>query len=576
MKRRFLILSLLLTSFALFMACDDDDNNVKPEQLKGLKLMKQEVSLQIGETAKIEITEGNGAYTVKADNNKVKASVKENKTIVIEAVAVGKSVVTVTDTKSKKTATIKITITEMPELTLEKTKVSMKIGETTEVNITNGNGEYTVKADDKVKASVKENKAIVIEAVAVGESVVTVTDTKSKKTATIKVTIEDIPNITVDKQNFKLIVSQSTNVKILTGNAPFKVESLATENVSAEIQGEIIKVTALKCDAAGINSTEAKIQVTDSKQKTLEITVNVFNKVDFPGYGLNIELEAGKSENIIINSGDVESITLTSNNEEVATAEIITESNLKWIKVSAHKAGECKIEVTDGVATKTISVTVTGGTANPVEIWGPDENYNDAKLSEFTLINKEQHFTLKGGSGKYTAECKNDKITTEIIEEDDRTLLKVTKKDDITESGDVVVTVKDKNDENNTATITINVLAPITINCFKGGEELTKEDDSDDDFAIKVKVNDVITANLAGMTGKYEVRIYNNIPIEELKIDGTEEKEIPYGSGTKKIQAATSNSITITPKKAGSYEIGIKDYSLLTGTVVWFKIIVTE
>ena len=70
------------------------------------------VTVVVDDKATIEITSGNGSYTAESDNEDVAiARVYDNASVIIKGVSVGTATITVTDTKSGRTATVAVTVT---------------------------------------------------------------------------------------------------------------------------------------------------------------------------------------------------------------------------------------------------------------------------------------------------------------------------------------------------------------------------------------------------------------------------------------------------------------------------------
>lgn len=99
-KKLFFAIVLLSTTIA-FSSCSDDDDD--------LTLEKSEISVNQGESATIEISSGNGGYSVISANEAIATAVIENNKITITGVKGGETTITLTD-KEKKSSVIKVDV----------------------------------------------------------------------------------------------------------------------------------------------------------------------------------------------------------------------------------------------------------------------------------------------------------------------------------------------------------------------------------------------------------------------------------------------------------------------------------
>lgn len=106
------LICLLAFVFSLcmgFTACGDDDDDPV-----NLTLEKAEVTVDVGKTVEVKITQGNGGYIVTPTSTAIATAVEKDKVVTITGVAAGETVVTVKD-KEGKSAPIKVTVTAVPE-----------------------------------------------------------------------------------------------------------------------------------------------------------------------------------------------------------------------------------------------------------------------------------------------------------------------------------------------------------------------------------------------------------------------------------------------------------------------------
>ena len=153
---------------------------------ESLQVSSNELSLIAGERGAVEINTGSGYYSVLSSDENVATAVMEGSSVVVTAVGGGTATITVTDTNSDQSATI--TVTVYFPLTLSASSLKLIIGDEETVNITSGNGSFTVVSSDTGVATAKlVESSVNVTAVGAGTAAVTVTDCLSGETAAIEV-----------------------------------------------------------------------------------------------------------------------------------------------------------------------------------------------------------------------------------------------------------------------------------------------------------------------------------------------------------------------------------------------------
>ncbi len=262
---------------------------VTVKALLPLELSKNETSLTVGAKEEIKIVKGNGDYKVEVDNaDIVTAEVKQNGeeyVVALEAKAIGTANVKITDVAGKE-ATIKVTVKE--GLKLAKNELSVKMGETEHVavvNVTDDTYEFTVEPADVLKVEKggtdyegKYVDALVITPLKYHKDPVKVTVKSGGQEAVLMVTVTPVDGINIKKTETELMVGDTEEIRIVSGNGGYKVTVDKAEVVKAEVKlnGEDY-VVALEAKAAGM----ANVTVTDAADKTVTVKVTVKEKVLF-------------------------------------------------------------------------------------------------------------------------------------------------------------------------------------------------------------------------------------------------------------------------------------------------------
>ncbi len=156
---------------------------------RDLELDMNNVSMYCGKTTKVKIVSGNGNYTVSNTSPNIIDVSLDGPTITITGKDAGKATVTVTDTTSGMTADILVTVSYM-DLLLSVNELAIFPGETANVNITSGNGAYSVSSSDPSIVDVAvDGSTIILAGKEKGIATIVVYDDRSGKTGDISVKV---------------------------------------------------------------------------------------------------------------------------------------------------------------------------------------------------------------------------------------------------------------------------------------------------------------------------------------------------------------------------------------------------
>lgn len=191
---KILLLFCIGMQLSIFTSCSsDDDEDVQELILRG---DTDNVVVSVGGTAGIMIKNGNGGYEVTSSDKSVAEVNFEDPQITITGKQEGSAIITVKDAKGKE-ATINVLVTKSIQslaLSVEKS-LGIIIGNTQEIQILKGNGDYQLKIENEDIASVSLNgTTITITSVNIGETKLTVSDREDQSaTITIYVTEKPLP-----------------------------------------------------------------------------------------------------------------------------------------------------------------------------------------------------------------------------------------------------------------------------------------------------------------------------------------------------------------------------------------------
>ncbi|WP_454986684.1 pilus assembly protein N-terminal domain-containing protein, partial [Capnocytophaga bilenii] len=388
-----------------------------------LTLERTTLTINAGTTAEVAITAGNGNYTLQvADNSKATATIVGNK-VRIEAKAAGTTKVIVKDSQNK---TAEITVTINPfNLSLERNALTINAGTTAEVAIFSGNGGYTVQVADnsKATATIVGNK-VRIEGKAAGTTKVTVKDSQNK-TAEISVTVSP-RNLAVEKMRVELNAGANTLVAITNGNGAYTAVSEDNNKVTAQIEGNGIRITA---KAAGT----AKVTVKDSANKQVEIVV-VVRPYNLTVDKTEVEVNVGATAEVAIRSGNGGYSVPMYDNTKVQVAIVGS-----TVRITGKAAGETSVTIKDSQnKTAEIIVTVKG---TDLELAQANVEVNVGATTEVAIVK---------GTAPYSVSVINSSVATAQIIGGNKVRItgvgagttKVTVGDDQAKQAFIMVTVK--------------------------------------------------------------------------------------------------------------------------------------
>ena len=320
--KRFNPFCVMVALFALIIAaCSKDDNKAdnKPENPKELILEKTSLTLKVAETATLTVTSGNGSYTVKVADQAVASATVTQNTLKITAIAQGETVVTVADAKGK-TASLSVTVTGI--FAVVDKSVTVENGAKTDVKLQNGHANYNCVCvpEGVVLVSAKTDNVLSVEGLKVGSATVTVTDVKSGKKDIFEVTVTGMP-FTISKNSFVLEVGNTEQVAITSGNPDYKVQYSIENVVKAQINGNVIHLTA-------VGAGKANVIITDAAQQKATIAVTVNGAVA----GDIFDVDEGEDENegekvVTLKNGAVATGAITIPDEGTVLAEEIFKNN---------------------------------------------------------------------------------------------------------------------------------------------------------------------------------------------------------------------------------------------------------
>ena len=165
------------------------------QPLVDLVLSTNNLSLHEGGTASVEITSGNGIYSVASSNENILKATLCNNTIAVEALNEGNAVISVSDELSGQKCFIAVEVLRYADLFISANDFTLQEGGTATVKITSGCGTYTLtNTAENVVTATLNGSTITLKALKAGNALVTVEDYTSGQTCSIAVTVTAKPD----------------------------------------------------------------------------------------------------------------------------------------------------------------------------------------------------------------------------------------------------------------------------------------------------------------------------------------------------------------------------------------------
>lgn len=251
------IICTLVGFFALLVASCGKEEEIK-NITKKIVLDKESVSLLVGQKEKVLIQDGNGDYKITSNNQEVAQVTLTDSALEIEAKAQGEAKITITD---KQAQSKELTVMVWESIALEKKELFLAKNATATVVVLAGGGQYQITNDNEsaVQASL-EGKSISIKALGVGVANIGVTDVKTQKQESFKVSVSEL---TTDKTvQAPLQIGAQIVVNIITGSGSYAVTSSNENIATAMLEGTAVQIVAR-------NAGETKLTIKDEKTEEL-------------------------------------------------------------------------------------------------------------------------------------------------------------------------------------------------------------------------------------------------------------------------------------------------------------------
>lgn len=212
MKKIYLYISLILVLSVNLYSCKEDETPVYPtendelvevseDKAEGMTVSAEKIDVIKEQSKTLEIQSGSGDYRVSVLDNTIAEATIEGNSILVVGKNYGNTELLISD-KNSNYKNVKVEVYKTDELKLASNSIELVLpfGKPSEssVMIVSGNGDYTLVSSNKSVATVeidsKNTENIIIKALSVGETELSVTDYRGLNAkAIINVTSKDTP-----------------------------------------------------------------------------------------------------------------------------------------------------------------------------------------------------------------------------------------------------------------------------------------------------------------------------------------------------------------------------------------------
>ncbi len=211
-----------------------------------LKLSHRELKTSVGATSIVTILNGSSKYEAELSDPALGTYYFQEQNFVFKAKKVATGTITIKDTELGFTKSINVEITPTP-LLLNTYDITIPTGDSKNISITSGSGDYTVTCDKPELVNIVVNRnTIILTATAVGEGTITVKDNITEQVKEIKLTTTLQPFVTTIDDTDELIVyfyeGSEKNVQIYTGNGNYEIVVEDEEVITATLANKTVKL----------------------------------------------------------------------------------------------------------------------------------------------------------------------------------------------------------------------------------------------------------------------------------------------------------------------------------------------
>ena len=189
------------------------------------RLSETVIKMEVGQSMSVSILNGGGSYTVAGGTDYATSTLSGN-TLTVKGNYVGTTSVIVTNTSTGAQAAVTVIITPATNFRLFTDAISIGVGEQRAVQISNGGSNYSVSGGGTVASKQISGDHLLVTGLKAGTTTLTVTDSSSGATATLRVTVVNDAN----RQSFTVGGVTFTMVTVVGGTFTMGDDNATSSN----------------------------------------------------------------------------------------------------------------------------------------------------------------------------------------------------------------------------------------------------------------------------------------------------------------------------------------------------------
>ena len=341
--------TLCAVALGTFAGCKSDVNEPSVSA-QPLKLSAEEVTMKEGDNVTVTIESGSGSYMTSVQKTGVVTAVIKDNQIIFHGISNGSDNFVIRDRVSGDSKTLTVNVTEVSSLMGIPSEMFLSAGLYKVLNIDGGSGEYEVSVEHPDKVSIGEVKGskVVLKGLAIGETLLTVTDKQSGVSVSSKISVVLRPFEMAIKKA-EMLYGSTLSINITSGNGTYELIDIEKpELFTYEVNEYGFSITT-----KGIGTTTFKVKDVLSDE-TQEFTLIVKGR-DLRVSNESPSVPVGFASSLEITDGNGEYTVKVIEGADRLSAEI---ADKKFVKLTGKAIGNAKIAITDVKSGEVKEITV--------------------------------------------------------------------------------------------------------------------------------------------------------------------------------------------------------------------------
>ena len=302
------------------------------------------VQMVVGGSASVTVSNRDGSVSVRSADTDIATVAYERGVATIKGRSAGSTTVTIRDSEDRKRVSVKVTAAG---LTVSPASLSVAVGSTAAIGVTNASGTVTAKSSNTSVATVNYASGVAtVRGVASGTATITIADSKTSKQVTVTVTAASA-SLSVTPTTLSVGAGSTATVTVSNASGTVTATSSNTSIATVTYTSGVATVRGVAAGTATITIADSK----SSKQVTVTVTSATASLTVSPA---SVSVAAGSTATVSVTNASG-TVTASSSNTSIAT--VTYASGVATVRGVA--AGTATITIADSKSSKQVAVTVT-------------------------------------------------------------------------------------------------------------------------------------------------------------------------------------------------------------------------